>query len=172
MSFVFGHVRLLFLALALLSIAVSTAKSIPKHQQAPPLERMSRIQQQVLANATRQALENVATGRAKLLALFEANQTRKYMKQLLPAGETYLADLSASTQLELLVKGLESSELVHNFGSESEGNCGLDVTLYSGTTAPYFFNQWMLQVLRYVPIDAANNIYTEASETTYFGFPP
>jgi hypothetical protein len=47
-----------------------------------------------------------------------------------------------------------------------------DVTLDTGRNEPYFFNQWMLQSLGYVPVDGANNIFTEASETRFFHYPP
>ena len=37
---------------------------------------------------------------------------------------------------------------------------------------PYFYNQWLLQALGIRPIDSAQNRFSEAAETSYFGFAP
>jgi hypothetical protein len=41
-----------------------------------------------------------------------------------------------------------------------------------GMNADIFYNQWQLQALGLVPVDDANNKFTEWSETVLFGFPP
>ena len=47
-----------------------------------------------------------------------------------------------------------------------------DLTVAMGRDAAVFYNQWQLQAMGDVPVDVANNPFTEWSETHLFGFPP
>ena len=88
----------------------------------------------------------------------------------LSPSDLWIASMEPNDLLNEIRLGLSYAELVHNFGINGDGNCGYDVTLKSGFGQPYFFNLWMLQSLGYVPVDTANNIFTEGVETTYFGY--
>lgn len=166
----------LFIFCFLVVILPVTLASLPNPLPAPALPRQSEVQVKVLARAASQAIGASLDKQnsEQLSALLSSPVTRGYLAELLSAEDAYLAQLPTEQLLQKLRDALAVAEIVHNFDSSGEGNCGLDVDLFSGmyNNPPYFFNQWMLQVLDYVPVDGANNYFTEASETTYFGFPP
>lgn len=137
---------------------------------APPLPYQTPVQAAVLARALAQAEAASPGASSQVLGLLASNLTRSYLRTLAPSEG--LDTLSAEELLSRTQSALETAELVHNFGIATEGNCGLDVTLDSGVPAPYFYNQWVLQSLGIVPVDKDNNVFTEASETRFFGFPP
>ena len=85
-----------------------------------------------------------------------------------------LQKFSASELLDKIVAELSVAELVHSFGvgNGKDGNCGMDVSLETGASQPYFYNQWLLQSLGLVPVDPDENKYAEGAEVNFWGFPP
>lgn len=138
----------------------------------PPLPRQSAAQRSIVARASAQAAAAAAGGEAAALALLNATATRRYLTAL--DDGTGLQHLSAETLLARLRDGLAAAEIVHNFGYPDDGNCGMDVSLENSAApgTPYFFNLWMLQALGLGPVDVANNPFTEAAETRFFGYTP
>eukprot|EP00730_Choanoeca_flexa_P011813 TRINITY_DN2822_c0_g1_i1.p1 TRINITY_DN2822_c0_g1~~TRINITY_DN2822_c0_g1_i1.p1 ORF type:complete len:494 (+),score=97.98 TRINITY_DN2822_c0_g1_i1:40-1521(+) len=139
-------------------------------QPAPPLPKQTPTQSHVIGIAKTRADADSRQGLAELMSILESKELNATLDKF--DDGSGLQHLSASQLLQRLESELSVAELVHNFGLEGDGNCGMDVTLDSGPGQPYFFNQWMLQTLGYVPVDGANNIFTESSETRFFHFPP
>ena len=136
---------------------------------APPLPKQTAVQAQVLAKATARAAADHVAGMATLMTMLESPLLTEVLTEFDDGSN--LQALTADELVSRLKAELDVAELVHAFGLHDDGNCGLDVTLDTGRDEPYFFNQWMLQALGYVPVDAANNIFTEASETRFFHYP-
>ena len=65
-------------------------------------------------------------------------------------------------------------EVVHSFGEGASptANCGFDMTIAVGERSKLFYNQWQLESLGIVPIDAENNVFMEWSEVNLFNYPP
>ena len=99
-----------------------------------------------------------------------------------PALAGFLAELDDGTGLQFLAPEdlmqrffdeVGAAELVHNFGDASdEANCGFDITLALAPDLDEFDNQWLLQTSGEIPVDSAQNTFSEWSETVIFGFPP
>lgn len=156
-----------FLALCaiVLGVAGSPAPAIPP----PELPKQTAVQAQVVERAGRIANATFSSELAKVVAMIESKEFRGFLRDLDDGSALY--NLSSSELLQRMENELSTAEVVHNFGYHDDANCGMDVTLESADGAPYFYNQWLLQALGIVPVDGANNIFTESSETRYFGFP-
>ena len=83
-----------------------------------------------------------------------------------------LASLSPTALLDKVEGEMRTAELVHNFGFRYPRSCGVDVTIENVPDFPDFYNQWTIQALGVVPIDAGNNRFMEVAETNLFGFAP
>jgi hypothetical protein len=93
------------------------------------------------------------------------------MRGVVDGGEP-LSNLSAVDLLTRVEAELSAAELVHNFGFQYPRSCGVDVTIENVPHFPDFYNQWTIQTLGVVPVDAGNNRFMEKAETNLFGFAP
>ncbi|EDQ89097.1 uncharacterized protein MONBRDRAFT_37188 [Monosiga brevicollis MX1] len=137
---------------------------------APDLPFQTAEQVRVLERASAISNASYAAGVANLTALLESDAFRGYLAQLDTVGE--LQNWTTADILAGLIAGLDVAELVHNFGRYDDGNCGMDVTMKTGPGQPYFYNQWLLQALGFIPIDVANNVFPDESEVRFFGYVP
>ena len=157
----------------MLSLGIASVLAFPP---IPSLPKQTEVQKQVLANAAAMDTKFSPAGEAEVRTLLNSSVLRTYLGELDESAGLHL--LSADALYQRLFDELGAAELVHNFGEVNdasyEGNCGFDITLDDGMgpKTPYFMNQWLLQSLGKVPVDGANNIFTEKSETEYFHFPP
>eukprot|EP00040_Diaphanoeca_grandis_P034216 m.211239 g.211239 ORF g.211239 m.211239 type:complete len:504 (-) comp33104_c4_seq14:15-1526(-) len=109
----------------------------------------------------------------RVIGMLGDEHTVEYLK-LLDDGSG-LHKLPATELNRLFWQEVSAGELVHSFGdslASGLANCGFDLTVAMGLTAPEFYNQWQLQAKGLVPVDGANNMFTEWCETELFGFPP
>jgi hypothetical protein len=142
----------------------------------PSLPKQSAVQKAVVARAAAFAAKFSPAAAVEVLQLLNTSSVRKFLQEL--DEDAGLHKLPVEMLFRRLFDELGAAELVHNFGEVNdpayEGNCGFDITTDDGLgpETPYFLNQWMLQSLGIVPVDGANNIFTEKSETEYFGYPP
>lgn len=142
----------------------------------PPLPKQGALQADLCRRAAAEAALAAPVAMARLLELAAAPATRHFLRQLDSASKLHL--LEPEELLRRLRAELQVAELVHNFGASAdpakEGNCGLGVTLQpeKGPGAPYFYTGWMLQALGLIPVDVKNNVYTDAAERFFFGYPP
>ena len=156
------------------------------NEEPPPyIPYQTEIATAVWHGALADAVNASAAAEEELLTLLDAEPTRRYLKEF-DDGSGFYA-LEANQILEMVLRELSVAELVHNFGNPDdpthEGNCGMDVTLHAllggpsgseddGNDIPYFYNQWLLQALGYIPVDLAQNDFSEQSETGFFHYPP
>ena len=144
----------------------------------PP--KQSKVQKELVEEIREEAeiLSEKAT--PQVLELLNSKKVHQYLRALDDGSELYKKD--GEELYKLMLQEFSLVEVVHNFGfpnipgASVEGNCGMDLVLEPNRdiayNAKYFYNQWMLQVLGFIPVDSANNKYTEYSETTYFHYPP
>ena len=135
------------------------------------LPRQTHEQARLVQRAAAQASAAAARGDAELVMLLNDSVTRSFLKTLDDGSHLY--EQSAEALLHAMAVELDAAELVHSFGDVGgTGNCGQDVQLSTGVGEPYFYNQWLLQALHLLPVDRSQNIFSEAAETSFFGFTP
>lgn len=130
-------------------------------------------QRLLVSNAIGPAHEASRQAEAEVLALFDSDVLRKYL--VLFDDGTRLQDWKAASLVSRFWAEIGTAELVHSFGdplADKDANCGFDLSIEQGAAAAEFFNQWQLQALGMVPVDGANNAFTEWTETRIFGYPP
>ena len=166
---------------AAVAAAAAAARPVPPSSAQSPTsgERRSSqpeqtpLQRQLVASARERAAVAAAQAKPHVLERFSSAALRGYLAQLDDGSGLHL--LPPSTLVQRFWEEVSAAELVHNFGdplAARDSNCGFDLSIVDGAEATQFYNQWQLQALGLVPIDGANNVFTEWSETTLFGFPP
>lgn len=108
----------------------------------------------------------------RVLEIFGHEYTASYLRSLAPNSR--LNNMSASELVSSFWHEISVAELVHSFGDANavSANCGFDLSVAMGVNTSIFYNQWELQALGLVPVDAVNNVFTEWSETNLFHFSP
>jgi hypothetical protein len=131
----------------------------------------TQVQREVSSAAREAAIPASEAAEQTTLDLFGAEATTKYLAQF--DDGTGLQFLSAEELSTRFWNELSVAELVHNFGNaDAAANCGMDVTLAIGQQEHFFENQWEIQARGQIPVDTAQNVFSEWSETVIFGFPP
>ena len=145
------------------TLAVAPA-SVPMQQ--------TRMQKELLDRTIPIAAAASQRVQASVLKLIDDPLTRRYLEQL--DSRSGLHALPATVLRKRFWDALNAAELVHSFGDGDAklANCGFDMSVAMGERAKVFYNQWQLQALGLVPVDAAGNIFTEWSEVHLFHFPP
>lgn len=160
----------LWAAAAGLSCCASDAVTGPQPPAPVPLQQ-TRVQKQLLDETIPIAATASREAEASLLKLFDEPLTRQYLKEL--DSRASLHSLSATVLTARFWDALSAAELVHSFGDGDAklANCGFDLSVSMGEHSKVFYNQWQLQALGLVPVDAAGNVFTEWSEVNLFHFP-
>ena len=148
----------------LVTLLAATATALP---------RQTAEQRKLVNKAVAPAREAAMFADPHVMHLFGTATLRKFLAEL--DDGTKLQDWSASSLVSRFWAELGAAELVHSFGdplADADANCGFDLSIEQGAEAAEFYNQWQLQALAMVPVDAANNAFTEWSETNLFNYPP
>ena len=129
-------------------------------------------QRRVIDTWTTAALHASAAAAAQASSLFSHPATNEYLRQFDDGTVPPLWKLSAQELEARFWAEIETAELVHNFGEGnwSGSNCGYDLTIPLLNDSDVFYNQWQLQVNGDMPLDVANNFFTEWTETHLFNF--
>eukprot|EP00041_Stephanoeca_diplocostata_P035497 m.1256167 g.1256167 ORF g.1256167 m.1256167 type:complete len:489 (-) comp24710_c1_seq55:4164-5630(-) len=156
--------------LATATLLVGIVYSDAKWSNVPPA--MTPEQERVLNESIPLAKAASLAAEGRVLELFGHNITRQYIQQLAP--DSRLIAMPAADLVELFWNEMSVAELVHSFGDANavSANCGFDLSVSMGQNSSVFYNQWELQALGLVPVDAVNNVFTEWSETNLFHFSP
>ena len=129
---------------------------------APPyLPKQSPGQAAAVQRATASAASHAPAGIAELRAMLNSSAFAAWLKEF--DDNSLLYQLGTEQLLHRVESELSAAELVHSFGvgNGKDGNCGMDVSLASGPDQPYFFNQWLLQALGFMPVDPDENGFAE-----------
>ena len=138
----------------------------------PPLPKQTPGQASAVQRAKMSAANHAPVGVAELRGMLNSTVFVSWLHEF--DDGSLLHELDADELLRRMEAELFAAELVHSFGvgNGKDGNCGMDVSLASGPNQPYFYNQWLLQALGFMPVDPAENTFAEGSETHFFGFAP
>ena len=135
--------------------------------------RQTAEQRRLVADAIQPAHEVSRLADAEVLRFFGSRALRQHLAQL--DDGTRLQDWNASSLVSRFWAEIGAAELVHSFGdplADKDANCGFDLSIEQGAAAAEFWNQWQLQARGMVPVDGANNAFTEWTETHIFHYPP
>eukprot|EP00039_Didymoeca_costata_P027026 m.17251 g.17251 ORF g.17251 m.17251 type:complete len:492 (-) comp5958_c0_seq2:65-1540(-) len=139
-----------------------------------PQNPMTPTQLKVLQNALNPAKQASEAANKTNTALFCSPYLTTHLKALDDGSKLY--EIECNTLQEMFWNELSVAELVHSFGDAGAmapaANCGFDLGIPMGEKADYFYNQWQIQALGLVPVDPAQNVISEAVETSLFKFPP
>ena len=157
-------------AVARAGLSCSASDAVTGPPAPVPLQQ-TRVQKQLLDETVPIAATASHQAEASVLKLFDDPFTRQYLKQI--DSRAGLHTLSARALTARFWDALSAAELVHSFGDGDAklANCGFDLSVSMGEHSKVFYNQWQLQALGLVPVDAAGNVFTEWSEVNLFHFP-
>ena len=130
-------------------------------------------QRGLVESALAAAIAASAQAEPSVLALFSEPSLRSWLAHF--DDGSGLQHRAPEELVRAFWEELGAAELVHSFGdplASRSANCGFDLSIDDGMASQTFWNQWQLQALGMVPVDVANNVFTEWSETELFGFPP
>ena len=116
-----------------------------------PLPKQTPGQASAVQRAKMSAANHAPAGVAELRGMLNSTVFVSWLHEF--DDGSLLHELDADELLRRMEAELFAAELVHSFGvgNGKDGNCGMDVSLASGPNQPYFYNQWLLQALGFMP---------------------